>query len=160
MAVSLVDQILRNIDEARELYNRLILLVGPSGSGKTFVLQEVSTAKSVPLINVNLELSRRMLDLTEHQRKLRASVLLEEILRTTAYDPVLLDNTELLFDVRLALDPLRLLQRLSRNRTVVAAWNGFVLEHHLTYADHGHPEFRRYPIQDFIVIDLNTLCPE
>jgi hypothetical protein len=37
---------------------------------------------------------------------------------------VLLDNIELLFDVHLKQDPLRLLQGLSRNKTVVATWNG------------------------------------
>ncbi len=35
MAVSLADQILRKIGEARELYHRLILMVGPAGSGSS-----------------------------------------------------------------------------------------------------------------------------
>ena len=35
---------------------------------------------------------------------------------------ILLDNIEVIFDVALKQDPLRLLQRLSRNKTVVAAW--------------------------------------
>jgi len=70
MAEPLADQVLRKIGEARELYHRLILMVGPAGSGKTSALQEVSASTSAPLINVNLELSRRMLDLTERQRKI------------------------------------------------------------------------------------------
>ncbi|MEN6474686.1 MAG: BREX-3 system P-loop-containing protein BrxF, partial [Syntrophaceae bacterium] len=37
---------------------------------------------------------------------------------------VLLDNIEILFDVSLKQDPLRLLQGLSRNTTLVAAWSG------------------------------------
>ncbi len=65
MAEPLADRIMREIDWAAELYHRLILLVAPSGSGKTRALREVSERASVPLVNVNLELSRRMLDLTE-----------------------------------------------------------------------------------------------
>ncbi|HHJ40447.1 MAG TPA: BREX-3 system P-loop-containing protein BrxF, partial [Methylothermaceae bacterium] len=59
MAEPLADQVLRKIGEARELYHRLILMVGPAGSGKTSALQEVSASTSAPLVNVNLELSRR-----------------------------------------------------------------------------------------------------
>ena len=71
MAEPLADQVLRKIGEARELYHRLILMVGPAGSGKTSALQEVSARASAPLVNVNLELSRRMLDLTERRRARR-----------------------------------------------------------------------------------------
>ena len=71
MAEPLADQVMRKIGEARELYHRLILMVGPAGSGKTSALQEVSASTSAPLVNVNLELSRRMLDLTERQRHRR-----------------------------------------------------------------------------------------
>jgi len=57
-------------DGASMMYFRLILMVGPAGSGKTSALQEVSARTSAPLVNVNLELSRRMLDLTERKRAL------------------------------------------------------------------------------------------
>ncbi len=39
-------------------------------------------------------------------------------------DVVLLDNLEILFDTALEVEPLRLLQVSSRNRTIVASWNG------------------------------------
>ena len=163
MAEPLADQVLRKIGEAYELYQRLILMVGPAGSGKTSALREVSSSTSAPLINVNLELSRRMLDLTERQRALHLSRLLGEIVReatkalraaTLAAQAglVLLDNIEILFDVHLKQDPLRLLQGLSRNKTVVAAWSGSVVDGYLTYAVPDHPEYRRYPIRDFLVV--------
>jgi len=64
---------------------------------------------------------------------------------------ILLDNTEIIFDVGLKQDPLRLLQGLSRNKTVVAAWNGTIVEDFLIYAAPAHPEYRRYPTRDFLV---------
>jgi hypothetical protein len=151
MAEPLADQVLRKIGEARELYHRLILMVAPAGSGKTAALQDVHERTAAPLVNVNLELSRRMLDLTERQRALQLPRLLAEIVGASAADVVLLDNVEVLFDVSLKQDPLRLLQGLSRNKTVVAAWNGSIVDGHMTYAVPDHPEYRRYPIRDFLV---------
>jgi voltage-gated potassium channel Kch len=151
MAEPLADQVLRKIGEARGLYYRLVLMVGPARSGKTFALREVSASTSAPLVNVNLELSRRMLDLTERQRALQLPRLLGEIVGEAKGELVLLDNIEILFDVHLKQDPLRLLQGLSRNKTVVAAWNGLIVDGHITYAVPNHPEYRRYPIRDFLV---------
>ncbi|MBX6764784.1 MAG: BREX-3 system P-loop-containing protein BrxF [Rubrobacteraceae bacterium] len=151
MAGPSTDQILRKISEARELYHRLILVAGPPGSGKTAELKEVSASTSAPLVNVNLELSRRMLDLTERRRALQLPRLLGKIVGEATGELVLLDNIEILFDVHLKQDPLRLLQGLSRNKTVVAAWNGSIADGHLTYAVPDHPEYRRYPVRDFLV---------
>jgi len=92
-----------------------------------------------------------MLDLTERQRSLRLPRLLEEITGRTARELVVLDNLEILFDVALKLDPLRLLQGLARHRTVVAAWNGSIEGNYMTYAVPGHPEYGRYPVRDFLV---------
>jgi len=152
MAAPLADQILRKIDDVDSLYYRLILMVGPAGSGKTSALQELSARTFAPLVNVNLELSHRMLFLTERQRTLQAPKLFGEIVSEAAGELVLLDNIEILFDARLKQDPLRLLQGLSRNKTVVASWHGSVVDGHLTYAVPDHPEYRRYPIHDFLVV--------
>lgn len=45
-------------------YHRLVLLVGPVGAGKETVLRVAAERCDGRLINVNLELSRRLLDLT------------------------------------------------------------------------------------------------
>lgn len=111
-------------------------------------MQKVSEITSVPLVNVNLELSRRMLELTERQRTFSLPKLLSEVVEEVANELVLLDNIEILFDIHLKQDPLRLLQGLSRDKTVVAAWNGSVVDGHIIYAAPGHPEYRRYPIYD------------
>jgi len=124
MAEPLADRVIQRIGQAAELYHRLVMLVAPAGSGKTAALQEVHERTAAPLINVNLELSRRMLDLTARQRALQLPRLLQEIVGAFAADVVLPDNIEILFDISLKQDPLRLLQGLSRNKTVVAAWSG------------------------------------
>ena len=151
MAEPLADQIMRKVKQTVELYHRLILVVAPAGAGKTNALQDVQNRTSASLVNVNLELSRRMLELTERQRALQLPHLLREIAGNGGDEMILLDNIEVIFDVDLKQDPLRLLQGLSRNKTVVAAWNGTIVETSLTYAAPAHPEYRRYPIHDFLV---------
>ncbi len=158
MVEPLADRVIRRIGQAAELYYRLVMLVAPAGAGKTAALQDVHERTTAPLVNVNLELSRRMLDLTERQRALQLPRLLSEIVGASAADVVLLDNVEVLFDLSLKQDPLRLLQGLSRNKTVVVAWSGSIDGEHMVYATPDHPEYKRYPIRDFLVVNPEAVA--
>jgi len=155
MAEPLADNVMQRIEEAATLYHRLVMLVAPAGAGKTTALRDVHKRTGAPLVNVNLELSRRMLDLTGRQRALQLPRLLSQIVEMPHNELILLDNIEILFDVSLKQDPLRLLQGLSRNKTMVAAWNGSINNEQMTYATSDHPEYKRYPVHDFLVV-----CPE
>ena len=148
----LSEQIAEGMAAVKTSYHRLVVVVGPGRSGKTTAMQQVRDAAGVPLINVNLELSKRLLDLTERQRSLQLPRLLDEIVAETGRDEALLDNNEILFDVHLKQDPLRVFQMLSRNRTVVVSWNGRTNAKSLFYATPDHPEFRQYPLTDMTVV--------
>jgi len=140
----------------------MILVVSPPGGGRTKALRSVQEKTDSSFLNVSLELSRSLLDLTERQRKLQASRVLGQLVSDAAaaseenVEPgsgtVLLDNIELLFDASLALDPLRLLEEISRNWTLVVAWPGQVEGGWLLYARPGHPEYKRYPVGDLMIV--------
>lgn len=151
MPSRVVDQLVERMRHIQDAYYRLLLIVGPSGSGKTAALRELAAQLRAPLLNLNLELSRLLLDLTGRQRLLQLPQVLRDAVGEEA-PVVLLDNTEILFDVSLQQDPLRMLQGLSRTRTVVASWNGRVEGGHLFYATPGHPEYRRYPAHELVVV--------
>jgi hypothetical protein len=155
LAEPLAERIVERIGQAAELYYRLVVLVAPAGSGKPAALRDVHERTAAPLVNLNLELSRRMLDLTERQRALQLPRLLSEIVNAAEADVILLDNIEVLFDISLKQDPLRLLQTISRNKTVVAAWSGSIDSANMVYATPDHPEYRRYPLRDSLVVDGN-----
>jgi hypothetical protein len=157
MGEPLVDRIVQSIGQATELYHRLVMLVAPTSAGKTKALHDVHERIAAPLVNVNFELSRRMLDLTERQRVLQLPHLLSEIVNAFEAEVILLDNIEILFDISLKQDPLRLLQTLSRNMTVVAAWGGAIDGEHITYATPDHPEYRRYPSRDYLVVTQQAI---
>ena len=151
MTRPLVDDVIEKIREAGSRYHRLVLVVGVAGTGKTAALMTAAGRIDAPLVNVNLELSRRMLDLAERQRPLRVRRLLDRIVAESGSDVVLLDNLEILFDAALRQHPLRLLQDLSRSRVVAATWNGSIEGGHIHYATPGHPEYRRYPLNGILV---------
>jgi hypothetical protein len=153
MTEPLADQVMRKTSRAAELYHRLVILAAPAGAGKTAALRDVHERTGAPLVNVNLELSRRMLELTGRQRALQLPRLLSEIVNASGGDVVLLDNIELMVYISLKQDPLRLLQGLSRNKTLVVTWNGPVNGGYLTYAMPEHPEYRRYIIRDLIIVN-------
>ena len=151
---SVVEQVRQRLSGIADNYHRLVLLVGPSGSGKTPALRVLADAENVPVLNVGAEISRQLLDLTERQRVLQLAKLLEDAVAGLPCDLTILDNSEVLFNPVLKQDPLRLLQRLSRERTIVASWLGVVNGGHLTYAAPEHPEFRRYQSTDLRIVCL------
>ncbi len=141
-------------EAAATLYHRLVLVVGPARSGKTRLLQATSAEYGWPLINLNQRVSELLLELTQRQRALRVPRLVADVLDSAGAATVLVDNLELLFSPDLAQDPLRLLQGLARNRTVVASWPGVMIGRQLTYAEPSHPEYRRYPEPDTLWLSL------
>ena len=156
MTTDLAWKVTEAIHHAEQRSERLVLLVGSNGRGKTATLEKVAAEAGAPLVNVNLELSRPLLDLTSSERPLQVPRLLGEVLAELGSKVVLLNRLELLFDTGLRQNPLRLLKDLSRQWTVVAAWSGIADGNHVRYAEPGHPEYRRYPIDDVQVVDAEA----
>lgn len=152
MTTDLALRVTKAIQHAEQRSERLVLLVGPNGRGKTAALEEVAEQTGSPVVNVNLELARRLLDLTSSQRPLQVRRLLGEVVAELGSKVIVLDRLELLFDTALHQNPLRLLKDLSRQWTVVAAWSGITDGNHIRYAEPGHPEYRHYPIDDVQIV--------
>lgn len=148
-------QIQDAVQTAEGLYHRLVLLVGKTGSGKTSVLRDVAEGYGTTVININLALSSELLELTAKKRSLQLPELLGDIV-DKALSPVVLDNLEILFDKDLKQDPLRLMQGISRNRTIVASWNGTMTSERLLYAESGHTEYRSYDSVDVLIVRMDS----
>ena len=155
MAEPIENKVTRSLKAAEELYHRLVLIVGKSGSGKTSVIQNLTEKYKTDPININLHLSKKLLELTGKQRQLKLAEILAQAVKGDG-DKVFLDNIEILFDVELKQDPLRLLQGLSRNLTVVTSWNGTFEQGRLTYAEPGHREYRSFNLTDTLVVTMNS----
>lgn len=141
------------MEEAPGNYHRLILVIGGPGTGKTAMLRQLGSDRGMSVLNVNLEVSQALLNLTERQRTLQVADALSDLVNGQVGDIVILDNLEILFDPILKQDPVRLLQSISRRRTLIAAVGFVGADGYVVYAQAGHPEHRRYLARDFVVID-------
>ena len=148
----MIKKIFDAINTSADMYYRLILLADKKEDHEQLA-KEISEQLDVEVVNVNLALSKRLLNQTARQRKLYLSKSMHEVVQPNK--TILLDHTEILFDVELGQDPLRLLESLSRNQTIIAFWNGQVRDGKLIYAEQGHPEYRSYTTNDLVVIEIN-----
>jgi len=139
-----IEQTLPRLHQA---YYRLALIVGKPGTGKTELLRTLNEKTGHPLINVNLEVSQRLLDYTIAERPRLVPRLLGDVIN---------EANSLLFDVSLKLNPLQVLQSLSRNVTIVASWSGTYANNALVYAEPWHAEYRQYSLgaQDCLVFPM------
>jgi ATPase family protein associated with various cellular activities (AAA) len=114
------------VEQAAGQYFRLVILAGAPASGKTAVLQSVAQRLDCQLVNVNLELSKRMLELTRTQRSRQVERLLKEVIAAAPGDVVLLDNLEILFDTGLEVEPLPPPRgrSMSAYRMIASIWAG------------------------------------
>lgn len=156
MADSLGREVSLRLRGLSQAYHHLLVIVGPSSSGKTSTLTRLAEANECPLVNVNLVLSAKLLELSKRRRSTETSRLLGAILDELG-EMVLLDNIEILFAPDLEQNPLALLRSLSRNRTVVVSWPGRLINGKLTYAKAGHPEARVFPIDDTVVVETGQI---
>jgi adenylate kinase family enzyme len=154
MSNSIKESVKQSLKATQSLYYRLVLLVGEPGSGKTAVLRDIADELDFPIININLEISSKLLELTSKQRAIHLPKLLIEITETDN-STLILDNLEILFDKEMKQDPLRLLQGISRNHSVVASWNGKATGRKLTYATADHPEYRKYDQVDALIVEID-----
>ncbi len=147
----------RAIAEQAELaaksFYRLVVVAGPPGSGKTRALKQLESVKGWSLLNLNRDLSERLLDLTSKQRRLRTADIVRDLIEAHSNQAVImLDNIGLLFHPALQQEPMLALQRASRNHTVIAAWQGEVTAGKLTYGSPEHPEYRRLDVKDIQIV--------
>jgi len=145
------------VDALAFSYERLVLVVGPPGSGKSLALRDASRECGWPITNLSLELAQLMLELPVQQRAVRAVELVRRLLDECGSEVVCIDNIELLFEPSLQLEPLGLLQSLSKQKTLVVAWPGRINAGdvlRLVHAERSHPEYRDYPAQGLVLLSV------
>jgi len=163
----IVDRVLEKLGFVNQQFYRLLLIVGPSERGQDNIVNQVSEKINAPVVNINLDVSRQLLELPEKQRPLKLTKILDSIrgwhpqpihgqpdAEKTRNQKLLVKNTfifkniELLFHTALKTDPLRLFKNISRNKTLIVAWNGVIKDNYLIYAAPGHPDYKKYPTND------------
>jgi hypothetical protein len=147
-------QLVDTIRATSGAYYKLTILAGEAQSGKTHWLKQVATELGLPTINLSLLLSQRLLNQNRRQRALNAEDVATEVIDENFKSGLCLDDTELLFDSTLKLNPLVFLREITRNRLIVATWNGVLTGGELRFGQTGHPDFFSQPVNGFPVVSV------
>ena len=145
----------RIVNNLRSAAVKLLILVAPPAAAKTRVLTKLAAVLASPVINIGKDASQLLLAMTVRQRKLRAEEVVGNLVQSSDHSVVCLDNTEILFDPALALNPLALLRNLSRNRLVLATWSGMLEDASLVYAYPDHPEYFKQTVHGFPIVSIS-----
>lgn len=129
------------IDGAPKKYAKLLLIIGKSGQ-----MEYLARQLDYPYINLNLELSSRLLDIPENKRAVFVNNVFADILDSYESPTIFIDKIEILFTPQLQVNPLKLLELHSRNRAMVVLWPGLYDGGYLIYAEPNHPEYRKYKV--------------
>jgi hypothetical protein len=154
MLEPLLPQILHAIDQVAHRIYKLLVVVLPVGSNQA-AIGELARLTGFCRVNVNLEFSRKLLEIPNSDRGKQAPNLLKASVEEGDPKGVILERLELLFEKSLELNPINRLKELARYRTVIALWEGKFQDGRLVYAEFGHPEYRSYrpdEINDIMVI--------
>lgn len=150
----IADTVINSLVQVGNNFSKLLMLVGPAFSGKTQCLKEVSERINIPQLNLGVELSKKLIELSIKQQVLRVSGLTKEIINNVHSDVALVDNIEILFNPDLKVDPIRLLLNCSRNKTLVVAFSGMHVDDSIIYAEPQRPEYKKFKVEDYKVISF------
>lgn len=142
------------IGVVKDQYYRMAVLVADDERKRGIFISDFAQSQGVDVINLNASLSGRLL---ERSIKERVRVILDELREIvgTGDTVAVIDHCEVLFDKALKNDPLKLLENISRNKTILVAWPGSYRERKLIYATPEQPEYRCYENPDAIIVSGN-----
>lgn len=149
MKPQFLQSIKQNIDSVRMSYYKQIYVYDYKYGNSVKVFSEI---ENIPYINVNMELSEKLIAISQSKRKYYVTEFLQGIIMDRTEEIICLDYFELLFHPELAVNPFQLLRDISRNKVLVISWRGNIEGDSLIHAEPGHPEYKRQAVEDAIII--------
>lgn len=114
MKPQFLQRIKQNIDQIRSSYYKQIYVYDYKYGDSVKVFSET---EKLPYFNVNMELSEKLIAVSQSKRKYYVTEFLQEILLGRTEEIICLDYIELLFHPELAVNPFQLFRDISRNKT-------------------------------------------
>ncbi|MCR6524416.1 BREX-3 system P-loop-containing protein BrxF [Lysinibacillus capsici] len=149
MKPQFLQSIKQNVVIVRMSYYKQIYVYDYKYGNSVKVFSEI---ENIPYINVNMELSEKLIAISQSKRKYYVTEFLQGIIMDRTEEIICLDYFELLFHPELAVNPFQLLRDISRNKVLVISWRGNIEGDSLIHAEPGHPEYKRQAVEDAIII--------
>jgi hypothetical protein len=142
-----LQQAIKEIDDGVRRHRLIIITNCPD------ITEKQAKTAGVILLNLNLKLSEKLIDITQSKRNRAISAVINEIMAGCPQDQVILVNhCEILFLPELQQDPIRLFEEISKERTIVLLWPGINEDGVLSYAQPWHSEYREFTNVDAKII--------
>lgn len=129
--MSIIEQKLEALKEAEY---KLVLIVGRPGTGKSKLLHEFSANSGIPVLDLNKILGEQIPTGKDADY---VYGFLDGFLTTYNQPVVLLDKKRILYNADSNIDMLKFLKDISKNKFVVATWNGYVEDGKLIHIRSG-----------------------
>lgn len=138
------------------LRTRIVWLVGRPGTGKSTLLRALARARpDCEYINVNRELAKALVVRPAGSRPFDAPACLSAVLPPRPSGAWLADNTELTLSRELQLAVVERFKAIGQHASLVVAWCGDHRNNKLTYGTPEHADYREFPLDSAVVVDLN-----
>ncbi len=139
--------------------HKLVILLGNFGVGKTSLLKDIEDEIGGKYVNLNLQLTERLLALPRSQYNDGVTVnrLIDELCDELSPDgrPLLVDNIEILFSPDLGkINPIDTFKRIARQRPVVLAMPARRQGAYTEYSALGREDHMRIPIEDYVTLEM------
>ncbi|EDX56267.1 virulence associated protein [Bacillus cereus W] len=107
---------------------------------ESIVDEIVSLNSDIEVLNVNLIISESLVSVSKNKYPL----YVEDVMQYKINNPskiYLLQYIDILFDPVLQINPIRLLENISKRNNLIVIWPGVYKKGQLIYAENGHPEY-------------------
>lgn len=134
-----MDQLLEEIEAAKNNGSKLLLIIGSPGSGKSKLIHEYSDNCGIPILNLDNIFKDNATDLVK---------VMDDFLLTYDKEVLLLDNKRVLYAKDSNIDMLAFLKALAKKVVVVATWNGKIEDNKLIHIRSKSPTDLTYSLTD------------
>lgn len=111
-----------------------------------------SEQQNIPYINLNLTLSSELKNIPQNRRIFKITDIFNTLIQSYPANIICIDYYELLFEPSLAINVFELFKNASRYKTLIIAWRGTLTHQEFVHAEPGHPEYKKYPIEDTLIL--------
>jgi chromosomal replication initiation ATPase DnaA len=149
------DRLLRAIKGASNDHFKLIIISGGFNTGKTQLLKKVSDEFNYLYLNLNLILSKKLLQIKEDSYITHSQDVIKEIFDEINERILLIDNIELLFSKEVAsLNPVEVFKNLARDKIIVLSLPGKFKGDKIEYSTMDRNDYKSMDVSGLTVIQM------